>query len=63
LKVNGRFGEACLFDLQGKISKARNQREAGCMQSLFFNPEDGGDMFFRNVGRLSADNTALYRRR
>jgi hypothetical protein len=27
---------------------------------LFFDPEDGGDMFLRNVGSLSTDHTALY---
>jgi hypothetical protein len=30
---------------------------------LFFDPEDGGDMFLRNIGWLSADYTALYPRR
>jgi hypothetical protein len=30
---------------------------------LFFNPEDGGDVFLQNIGWLSADCTALYRRR
>jgi hypothetical protein len=30
---------------------------------LFFDPEDGGEMFLRNVGRLSTDYTALYPRR
>jgi hypothetical protein len=28
-----------------------------------FDPEDGGDMFLRNGGLLSADYTALYARR
>jgi hypothetical protein len=27
---------------------------------LFFDPEEGGDMFTRNFGWLSADYTALY---
>jgi hypothetical protein len=30
---------------------------------LFFYPEDGGDMFLRNVGRLSTDYMALCPRR
>jgi hypothetical protein len=30
---------------------------------LLFDPEDGGDMFLRNVGWLSTDCTALYPRR
>jgi hypothetical protein len=29
---------------------------------VLFNPEDGSDMFVRNVGRLSADYTALHPR-
>jgi hypothetical protein len=30
---------------------------------LVFEPEDAGDMFLRNVDRLSTDYTALYPRR
>jgi hypothetical protein len=34
-----------------KISSARNQRESRWQAgNLFFYPEDGGDMFLRNVG-------------
>jgi hypothetical protein len=33
---------------------------AGFLLGLFFDPEDGGNMFFQNVGRLSPDYTALY---
>jgi hypothetical protein len=61
LKVNGRFGGTYRLHLQGrKISRARNEREsralfaacfhAGFLLGLFFGPEDGGDMLFRNVG-------------
>jgi hypothetical protein len=32
-----------------KISSARNQLASKC-QAYFFDPEDGGDMFLRNVG-------------
>jgi hypothetical protein len=32
------------------MSQARNQREAVSKLGLFFGPEDGGDMFLRNVG-------------
>jgi hypothetical protein len=32
------------------------------LAGLFFEPEDGGDMFLRNVGGLSTDYTALYTR-
>jgi hypothetical protein len=31
--------------------------------TLFFDPEDGGDVFFRNVCSLSTDYKALYHRR
>jgi hypothetical protein len=36
---------------------------AGFLLSLFFYPEDGGDMFVQNVGWHSTDYTALYPRR
>jgi hypothetical protein len=36
---------------------------AGFLLGLFFNPEDGSDMFLRNVSRLSANYTSLYYRR
>jgi hypothetical protein len=36
---------------------------AGFLLGLFFDPEDGDDMFLRNFRRLSADYTALYPRR
>jgi hypothetical protein len=36
---------------------------ADVLLGLFFDPEDGGDIFFRNVGWLSMDYTALYPRR
>jgi hypothetical protein len=35
---------------------------AGFLLNLFFDPEDGGDMFLRNVGWHSTDYTALYPR-
>jgi hypothetical protein len=38
-------------------SRARNQRESRC---LFFNPENAGDMFLRNVGSFSTGYTAFY---
>jgi hypothetical protein len=43
LKINRRFGGTCrLF-------------HAGFLLGLFFDPEDEGDVFLRNVGRLSTD--------
>jgi hypothetical protein len=36
---------------------------AGLLLCLFFDPEDGGDMFLRIVGWLSTDYTTLYPKR
>jgi hypothetical protein len=36
---------------------------AGFLLGLYFDPENGGNMFLRNVGCLSTDCTALYPRR
>jgi hypothetical protein len=33
------------------------------LPDLFFDPEDGGGIFLRNVTWLSMDHTALYPRR
>jgi hypothetical protein len=33
---------------------------ADFLLGLFFDPEDGGDMFYRNAGLLSMEYTALY---
>jgi hypothetical protein len=74
LKVNRRFGEKFHLHLQGqRISRARNHRESWALLTtcfhtvflfgLFCDPEDGGDMFLRNIGWLSTDCTALYPRK
>jgi hypothetical protein len=66
LRVSWRFGGPYRLHIQGwKISRARNQRERRWQAQLclFFDPEDGGDMFLRNVSWLSTDYTALYLRR
>jgi hypothetical protein len=33
---------------------------AGLLFGILFNPEDGGEMFFRSVCSFSADHTVLY---
>jgi hypothetical protein len=75
LNVNRGFGGTCYLHLQGRrINQTINQYEAGSKQNsatynmqvsylASFDPEDGGDMFLRNIGCLSTDYTALYLRR
>jgi hypothetical protein len=58
LNVNWRFGRTYRLHLQvRRISRATNQL------GLFFDPEDRGDIFLRNVGWHSTDCMALYPRR
>jgi hypothetical protein len=38
-------------------------KQIGKRDLLFFDPEDGGDMFLRNVGCLSTDYTVLGQKR
>jgi hypothetical protein len=64
LKDNRRFGGTYHHPLKGRIiSRARNRAllatcfHATFLLGLFFNPEERGDIFLRNVGLLS---TALY---
>jgi hypothetical protein len=56
-KVNRRFGGKYCILLHGRrISHARNQSEAcyllhaGFLLGLFFDPNDGGDIFLRKIG-------------
>jgi hypothetical protein len=56
LSVNRHFGETYRLHPQGrknKLSKTPARTvdcfQAGFLLSLFFDPEDGGDMFLRNV--------------
>jgi hypothetical protein len=52
LKINQRFGGTYRLHIH-----------AGFLLDLFFDPEDGCDMFFRNASLLSTDYTAIYPRR
>jgi hypothetical protein len=48
LKVNGPFRGTCRFHLQSsRAVEARKQQEAGNLQALLFNPEDGGENISR----------------
>jgi hypothetical protein len=74
LKINRRFGATCrLHHHVQRIGPARNQHETGrknnsACQTLhvgflfpsIFVPQDGGDIFLRNVGWLSVNYAALY---
>jgi hypothetical protein len=56
LKVNWRFrGTYHLILLATRI-------HVGILLGLFFDPEDGGNMFLQNIGQLSTDYKALYPR-
>jgi hypothetical protein len=77
VKLNPHFGGACGLHLRVRsISQPGNQHEtgskkrpdrcllhAGFLVGLLINPEDEGDMFFRNVSLISLFYTALYPRR
>jgi hypothetical protein len=55
LKINRHFGETC--------HSAWCLLYAGFLFGLFFDPEDGGNIFLAEVDRFSTDYTALYSRR
>jgi hypothetical protein len=66
LKTSRRFGGTYGLHLQGRISRARELAtcfHAVILLGLFFDTEDGDDMFLRNVGWLLTDYTALCPRR
>jgi hypothetical protein len=60
LKVNRRFGGTCRLNLQDRrLSRPRNHRESRWqLLGLFFNPEDWGYIFPRNVPWFSTDYIA-----
>jgi hypothetical protein len=43
--------------------KRTSRAHARSLLGLFFDPEEGGDMFLRNIGLLPTSYMALYRRR
>jgi hypothetical protein len=60
-----RFGRTYRLHLQGRRIVQQTSEQAGGKQKLarwfaelFFNPEDGGDTFLRNVGYHSTHYTA-----
>jgi hypothetical protein len=59
LSFNRRFGGTYRLHLQGR----RNRFSKPASWTYFFGPEDGGDMFLRNVGWNSTDCTESYSRR
>jgi hypothetical protein len=64
LEVDRHFGATCRFHHEGRrICSACYQIHYSFFLGLFFDTEDGGDLFLRNVGWLSTDYTALFPRR
>jgi hypothetical protein len=57
LRVNRRFGGTYRLHMLATCF------HAGFLLSLYFDPEDGRNMFLRNLGWFSTDYTALYPRR
>jgi hypothetical protein len=60
LSVNRRFGGTHRFHLQGVKNKQVASLPAFSLFSFsanFFDPEDGDDMFLRNVGYIPEDGT------
>jgi hypothetical protein len=66
LKVSRRFGGTYRLHLKGrknKLALLTTCFRAGFLLGLFFDAEDGGYIFLRNIGWLSAEYAALYPRR
>jgi hypothetical protein len=63
LTVNQRFGRTSHLHFQGwRAWTAYCLLHASFLLGILFNPEDGGDMFLRNVGWFSTDYIAIYPR-
>jgi hypothetical protein len=66
--VEGRENTSASFDIDKDIQrmhlKCRGMRQRSSQQAvgIFFDPDDGGDMFYRDVGWRSSVYTALYPR-
>jgi hypothetical protein len=60
LRCNGRFGGAYR---RLAVYSACHLLTCWFLLKIFFDPEDGGDMFLRNVGCISTDYTASHPRR
>jgi hypothetical protein len=63
LKVNRRLGGSNNKPSKKPAWKQVASLHTGFLLGLVFHPEDGGDMFLRNVGWFLTGNTALYPRR
>jgi hypothetical protein len=62
---NRRFGGIYRLHLQGrrnKFSKTQQESRWQACWTYFYDPEDGGDMFFRKVGWNSTNYTTSYPR-
>jgi hypothetical protein len=49
-KVNRRFGGTYRLNLQGRRNKFSKKTSSKQVANDFFDLEDGGDMFLRNIG-------------
>jgi hypothetical protein len=63
LSCNRRFGGTYRRHLQDRRNNFSKNQQVSRWWNYFFDPKDGGDIFFRNVGCNSTDYTASYPRR